>query len=116
LGAHIFTRGLSVARHERAFAALFRRLWSAALLLGNRPHQRFRQVHLPAADHAFHRGTELSVGGGQGLGHGTRDPHPTWMDLSSEEHIVLSNETCRLGASDLALLVRPPSEERFSPP
>src|SRR5215468_8557104 len=62
--AHIFARGLSVARHDRASEALFRRLRPAALLLGNRPHQRVRQVDLPAAHHAFHRRTGLSVGGG----------------------------------------------------
>ena len=32
--------GLSVARHDRAHQALLRRLRSAALLLGHRPHQR----------------------------------------------------------------------------
>jgi len=35
-----------MARYDRVSRALFRRLRPAALLLGNRPHQCLRQVHL----------------------------------------------------------------------
>ena len=44
VGADLFVRALSLARHDRAHQALLRRLRAAALLLGNRPHQRVRQI------------------------------------------------------------------------
>ena len=61
VGADLFVRGLSLARHDGAPEALLRRLRPATFLLGHRHHQRLRQVHLSAAHHPFHRGAAVSV-------------------------------------------------------
>ena len=79
----LFRAGLSMARHGRPHQAIVRRLWRAALPLGNRPHQLLRSRNHDGARHALYRRTEVPVRGGQGLDYGQEHLAEAGLDLTA---------------------------------
>jgi predicted TIM-barrel fold metal-dependent hydrolase len=81
VGAADLNRILSIPRYDPSYPSPVRRIWTAALPLGDRRDQFARQGYLSPTGDSIHRGTDFSVGERQGLDHGSLDPRTAQMGL-----------------------------------
>src|SRR6185312_12307955 len=80
-------------RYDGAHPPPVRRLRAAALALGHRHHQLVRQMHLPAAHHAFHRDARFPFRGRQALDHGRRHPGEARLDVRNKKRREIGSST-----------------------